>query len=61
MINSSYKLSKSMPFALGGAENAFSRKHLFHHCSRSSWSLLNQITCLFMQKLANSIRYAQFF
>ena len=50
-----------MSFALGSVENAFSRKHLFHHCSRSSWSLLNLIICLFMQTLSNSIRYAQSF
>ena len=48
-----------MPFAFGGVRKDFSRKHLFHHSTRSSWSLLNLITCLFMQALPNSIRYAK--
>ena len=50
-----------MPFALGGVQKNFSRKHLFHHSTRSSWSLLNLIICLSMQAFAYSIRYAQYF
>jgi hypothetical protein len=57
LLRSSYKQSKWKPFAFGGVQKDLSRKHLFHHSTRSSWSMLNLITCLSTQALANSIRY----
>jgi hypothetical protein len=50
-----------MPYAFWGVQKDLSRKHLFRHFTRSFWSLLNLITNLFMQALANSIRNVQYF
>ena len=55
------KLSKLMSFAFWGVLKDLLCKQLFQHTTRSSWSLLNRITCLFMQALSNSIRNAQSF